>query len=162
MTGINLGQLKQEIVTPTLRAMGAVYASPAAINLLTGTALVESGCAYLRQVGGGPALGLWQMEPVTHNDCWTNWLGYQANARVAAAIGAMVPAGVPDSQYLISNLRYACAMARIKYWRGVPPLPAANDALKMNQYWKSWYNTSGGSGKVDKLHTELFEDAIRA
>jgi len=161
MTGIDLGQLKQEIVTPTLRAMGAVYASPAAINLLTGTALVESGCVYLRQLENGKAYGLWQMETVTHDDCWTNWLDYPANARVALAIKAMLPAGTPDRDHLVWNLRYACAMARIKYWRGVPPLPAAGDAAGLSAYHKKIYNSPLGAADA-AANVALFTRAIAA
>lgn len=50
MTGLNLPQFKAEIVVPTLNAIG--LGGDAAVNLLTGTALVESSLVYLRQVNG--------------------------------------------------------------------------------------------------------------
>jgi len=57
--------LRREIIAPALRHIGMW--SGAAENLLLGTAAVESRMGtYLRQVGGGPALGIWQVEPVTH------------------------------------------------------------------------------------------------
>jgi hypothetical protein len=57
MTGLNIPHLKYDVIESTLVALG--LASTAALNLVTGTALVESGAQYLVQNGGGPALGLW-------------------------------------------------------------------------------------------------------
>lgn len=48
--------------------------SPAAKELLLGTAIVESDLQFRKQHGDGPARGLFQMEPVTHNDIWDNFL----------------------------------------------------------------------------------------
>ena len=42
--------------------------SPSAEELVLGTAIVESGLTYLKQHGDGPALGLWQVEPATHDE----------------------------------------------------------------------------------------------
>ncbi|XQZ98796.1 hypothetical protein ACOZ4Y_02380 [Komagataeibacter rhaeticus] len=63
MNGLDLTQFKLGIVAPALDMIG--LGGAAAINLLTGTALAESGLTYVQQNGGGPALGLWQMEPCT-------------------------------------------------------------------------------------------------
>lgn len=65
--GLDVGQLKHLIVAPALAALG--LGGDSAVNLVTGTALAESRAAYVRQLGGGPALGLWQMGPATHDDC---------------------------------------------------------------------------------------------
>src|SRR5258708_26545125 len=32
---------------------------------------------FRSQLGGGPAVGLFQMEPTTHDDCWTNFLNFR-------------------------------------------------------------------------------------
>ena len=49
----------------------------------SGTAAVESRMGtYLRQIGG-PALGIWQVEPATHLDCWDNWLDYRPVKQLA-------------------------------------------------------------------------------
>jgi hypothetical protein len=46
--------------------------------LLLGTALTESGdMHYLHQLGNGPALGVYQMEPTTHEDIYDNYLKYK-------------------------------------------------------------------------------------
>ncbi|RFD18931.1 hypothetical protein DY926_13985, partial [Komagataeibacter melaceti] len=70
--GLNLSDLKARVIAPTLTLIG--MGGRAAVNLLAGTALAESGCRRLVQDGGGPALGLWQMEPFTHDDIWKTFL----------------------------------------------------------------------------------------
>lgn len=159
MSGLDLSQLKSLIVRPTLSALG--LGSESAVNLLTGTVLAESGGIWLKQVGGGPALGLWQMEPFTHDDCWTNWLRFPAQSKAATVIRGMLGNKEPDASYLVSNLRYACAMARIKYYRATPPLPHATDAAGLSAYWKTHYNTASGAGDAS-ANVALFQKAIAA
>lgn len=146
MSGLNLAQIKNEIVRPTLDYLG--LGGNAAVNLLTGTALAESDTTYLRQIGGGPALGLWQMEPATHDDCWVNFLCFPAQSRLATKLEAMLAPDLPRQQQLITNLRYACAMARIRFYRVREPLPAADDPAGMSQYHKRWYNSPLGAANA--------------
>ena len=47
------------------------------VQLLLGTAAVESYFIYRRQLGGGPAVGLWQMESRTARDIFDNYLRYR-------------------------------------------------------------------------------------
>jgi len=158
-SGIDPKQLKHEIVIPTLTALG--LAQPAAINLLTGTALVESAGVYLRQIGGGPALGLWQMEPATHDDCWVNFLNFPKQAAIRDTIEGMTAEAPSRCLQLIGNLRYACALARIRYYRVPEELPAAEDAVGLSAYHKKHYNTAQGA--ADALTNEaVFARAISA
>ncbi|MXV44376.1 hypothetical protein GS501_04855 [Saccharibacter sp. 17.LH.SD] len=159
MSGLNLSQLKTEIVRPTLKAIGLW--SIAAENLLTGTALVESGGVYLRQLGSGPALGLWQMEPFTHDDCWQNFLNFPAHHSLTDALLAMQSHDDTPVNQLMSNLRYGCAMARVKYLRAPAPLPEATDAAALSAYHKRWYNTENGAADE---HTNIphFLEAIQS
>lgn len=159
-TGLDLSDLKVRVIAPALARIGMDGA--AAVNLLAGTALVESGCRRLVQDGGGPALGLWQMEPFTHDDIWATFL---SDARLSSLRGAVLdlasqwPARVSQ---LPGNLPYACAMARLKYYRAPGPLPAADDAAAQCRYWKSNYNTALGAGAADGPHIALFQRAIEA
>lgn len=154
MTGINLSQLGQYVVQPVLAAMGAPWNSNAARVLLLGTALHESaGGAYLAQSGGGPALGAWQMEPFTHDDCWQNFLNYQP--ALAAAVRQFQVPGAGAAQ-LTYNLAYGCAMARVKYIRAQPPLPAATDANGMAAYYKTFYNSTLGAAVIDPALVSCF------
>ncbi|GBQ91007.1 hypothetical protein [Gluconobacter albidus] len=160
MSGLNLSQVRSLIVRPALQALGLW--SLAAENLLMGTMLVESGGVYLQQAGGGPAVGLWQMEPVTHDDCWENWLCAPGRSRQATALRQMIGYLAPSAALMIWNLKYAAGMARIRYQRVSAPLPAADDAQALCAYWKTHYNTAGGGGAVNDNHIALFQAAIAA
>lgn len=159
--GLDVGQVKKLIIGPVLDALPEKYNSTAACNLLAGTMLVESSGIYLQQLGGGPALGIYQMEPATHDDCWTNFLSFPANAEVAGVISAMLAGLPPKLDQLMSNLFYATAMARIKYWRAPDPLPGYNDAIGLANYHKNFYNTAGGATVISQSKL-LFQDALSA
>ena len=66
----------RELVEKTIREMG-LY-SPEAAELLLGTCAQESAYGkYRKQLGGGPALGIFQCEPATFNDIVDNFLNYK-------------------------------------------------------------------------------------
>jgi hypothetical protein len=65
----------RDLIQRTLQDLG--MHSESAVNLLLGTAAQESQFGtYFRQIGGGPALGVFQMEPDTEIDIWDNYLRY--------------------------------------------------------------------------------------
>lgn len=164
MPGIDTTQLKQFVVIPTLQQMGAGMASMAAINLVVGTALAESNASYLRQVtnaGYGPALGLWQMEPYTHDDCWSNWLRFPSQSRASTAIRAIIGNAPPVADLMIVHLAYACAMCRVKYFRAAPALPRFDDAEGLSQYHKQFYNSALGAADP-VANVAHFREAIRS
>ncbi|MBB2200683.1 hypothetical protein [Gluconacetobacter tumulisoli] len=161
MGGIDPAQLKWRVVAPTLAALPAGLAGDAAVNLLTGTALAESGGAFLAQLGGGPALGLWQMEPATHDDIWRSFLSDARFGEIAARVRRMSCADLPRVQQLVGNLRYGCAMARLAYYRAPDVLPDAGDAAGMSALHKRVYNTARGA--ADPIITiAAFRRAIAA
>ena len=164
MYGLDPGQVKNFTVIPTLTAMGSQFASLAAINLMLGIAMAESQLRYKRQLtnsGYGPARGLPQMEPATHDDCWVNWLNFSPQVQVAHVIRGFIGNLTPDADLMINNDAYAFAMARIKCWRDRGPLPAWNDPVGMSAFHKRVYNTAGGKAdeRANILH---FKAAIAA
>lgn len=115
---------------------------------------------YLAQVGGGPALGLWQMEPATHADIWANFLRYRKDLRrhVISLLAPGVPAlgtgdlgSPPGPMALVLNLSYAAAMCRVHYYRSKAPLPEAGDVPGMAARWKAVYNSEAGAGKPEEF-----------
>jgi hypothetical protein len=131
------------IVRPTLIAVGA--ASDAAEMLLMGTAAQESNLVYTKQIGG-PALGYFQMEPATYDDCWTNYLHFRPD--LAARVRAVRTApGTASADDLVTDHVYAAAMARVRYMRVAAPIPA--DPRLIAAYWKQHYNTPLGAGTVE-------------
>ncbi|WP_051340940.1 hypothetical protein [Azospirillum halopraeferens] len=141
--------LRDDVIIPVLRICAGDdapgFASAAGVELVLGTAAVESRLRALRQIGGGPALGLWQMEPATHEDIWANFLRYRA--KLGERILMLRGECPPKERQLVTNLAYGAAMCRAHYYRRPEPLPAAGDVLAQGFYWKAHYNTHLGAGK---------------
>lgn len=159
-----LSEIKWGLIAPTLEKIG-LY-SDTALNLVTGTGLVESGYRVTIQSGGGPALGWFQMEPATHDDIWRNYLVYRK--ALSQKILSLLPEDFSlhqltphPSSSLLTYPPYAVAMCRVKYLRSSLPLPE-NNAVALCKYWKQVYNTPLGKGKVDDAHISLFQEAIDA
>ena len=133
-----------EVILPALAGLGLDGGSKAASELLLGTAIQESNLHFRRQLGNGPARGLFQMEPATHNDIWTNFLAFQAP--LAAKVRVFLNGDPQSADTLETNDKYAAAMARVHYRRVPPALPPAGDVNAMGAYWKQHYNTPQGHG----------------
>lgn len=144
--------LHDYIIFPTLQQLGGSYQSQAARQLILATSAQESRCGdYLKQMGNGPALGLYQMEPATANDLIDGWL--KPTKRWDTVKQFASQAGM-DQPYLISmvgELFYATAMARMKYFRASGPLPAYNDFEGMWAYYKKWWNSTLGAATKDQF-----------
>lgn len=158
MLGLNLHHLRTLIIRPVLDHI-RLY-SLAAEQLLVGTALQESRAHYLHQLGKGPAVGIFQMEPATHDDIWRNYLAYHHGLATLVRQLELPQWYDDDAREMAGNLYYAAAMARIHYRRVKAALPAAGDALTMARYWKRWYNTPLGRGTVEEALPH-FEAACR-
>lgn len=141
---IDAKQLKLFVIVPTLAQLG-LY-SDAAVNLLLGTCAQESKMGtYLKQLNGS-ALGIYQMEPASHDDIWDNYLKYRGDLA-----GKILAIDSRNTNNLIVNLSYATAMARIQYLRVSEPLPEANDLNGLAHYYKVYYNTAGGAATIDEF-----------
>lgn len=146
---INLQQLQELVINPALSRLD-LY-SEVASNLVLGTAIQESGAGkYIHQVGGGPALGIFQMEPRTEGDLWENFIKFRPT--ISGALKTMLAPGRDRTSQLITNLDYAAAMCRVHYLRARDPLPTdPNDIDALGRYWKKFYNTPLGAGKVEEF-----------
>jgi hypothetical protein len=138
----------QTVIRPACEAIGLW--SPEAGQLILATFIHESHLVERRQIGGGPALGLGQMEPETHDDCYTNYLDFrpQLRAKVLAVAGL---AQKPDAEWLVAHDQYAAAMARVKYLRTDAPLPSINNIPEMANYWSIYYNTRNELAKIQQF-----------
>ena len=146
--------LTNNVIAPVLRRL-QLY-SPAAVELVLGTAMQESKLRWLVQLGGGPGRGLWQMEPATHDDIWKNFLAYQKPladrvTRYKGVWSLSPQLGDPyDVDELVGNLFYACAMCRVHYYRQKEELPEAGNLSGQARYWKKYYNTPLGAGTPEE------------
>ncbi len=140
-------QLRDEIIIPTLMEMGPEFSSYAAVELLLGTAAQESAMGtYIKQLNGGPALGIYQMEPATHDDIWQNYLAYNPNLIVK--VERVCPGGHFKPERMVWDLKYATIMCRLHYYRRPEALPSDHEGFA--DYWKQFYNTELGDGTVDQ------------
>lgn len=150
---INHKHLREYIIRPVLQSLGVH--SQAAEELLILTAAQESRMGYyLHQEGGGPALGIYQMEPATHDDIHDNFLAFKPAMQKAVMVHGS------DAEHMIGNLWYATAMARMHYLRVPKALPAADDVTGLAMYWKQWYNTPKGHGTVIQA-VNAYESLVR-
>lgn len=146
MSGIAPGDLRARVIRPTLIALG--LDALAAEELLLGTAAQESGCGSRLVQMSGPALGVWQMEPATHDDIWASFLAFRPE--LANKLQTFLFTALPKQVQLVGNLYYACAMARVDYFRQAEPLPAPGDLESQAQYYKKHYNSGLGAASVDE------------
>ena len=143
---INVEQFRKYVIQDTLKPVGLW--SPEAEELLIGTAAHESQLGnFIAQVNG-PALGVFQMEPATCNDIFNNFLSFRPALLQTLENAYGIKSRHP--RQLATDLRYACIMARLKYYRVKETLPAANDLEDQARYWKQYYNTPLGAGTVDQ------------
>lgn len=147
MPGIKCNELRYHVIRPTLNAIGLW--SLAAENLLLATCAHESllGC-FLKQ-RGGPALGIYQIEPATHRDVWQNYLNYRPALATKINTTTKDYVSYPNDNELITNLAYTTAIARAIYYRASAPLPLACDIAAQALYWKKHYNTADGKGRTE-------------
>jgi hypothetical protein len=137
-------QLLTYVIRPVLGRMKCGGSS--AENLLLLTAAQESGMGeYIHQLGGGPALGIYQMEPRSEQSV-LQWLEIQVPHIHDTVIGYYHLDGV-DGQ-ACGNLYYATALARAFYLRFPEKLPDADDAEGLARYYKLYYNTPRGAATV--------------
>jgi hypothetical protein len=146
MSGLDVKQLGMQVVRPVLDYLG--MGGPVAEALMLGTAAQESGFRKLHQDGGGPAIGLWQMEPATEADIRKNFLAYRGalNAKVQALTIPLFG----GAEQMAGNLYYACAMARISYYRSPQEIPTTVDLEVLGKLYKLVYNTPGGAATAEE------------
>lgn len=142
--GIDPVEFRLVVIAPALDLLG--LGGDEAEELLLGTALQELKLAHLEQ-HAGPALGVFQMEPATHDDL-VAWLG--SRPQIEARINRLVISGVPRCQQLAGNFYYAAAMARCLYWRVPEGLPRAGDLAAQADFYKRHWNTPEGKATTSE------------
>lgn len=161
----NCSQFKKLIIQPVLHVLD-VY-SQEAEELLIGTCAQESqGGTYLFQnivsknmletfSKGLFAVGIYQMEPKTHDDIWKNFLTphvLQKPNKIATIVEKLKSfcnvADKPSAELMLYNLYYATAMARMHYYRVQEPIPKTLN--EQAAYYKKYYNTPDGAASIEE------------
>lgn len=166
-SGLDPRDLRDLVVRPVLQLLD--LPSPAASEkLLMGTAAQESRFRYLKQLGTGPALGLWQMEPFTFRDLWSRFgpgsrkgIGVILDQLVARPRTSIPISAAELTGQIVWNLRLACAMARVHYYArpfSMPQEPSP-PVEELARIWKEHYNTMMGKGREEEF-VEAYEELV--
>jgi hypothetical protein len=157
---MDVKHFREYIVRPTLKLMDEYIPgmwSDAAENLMVGTALMESDIAYLVQ-HNGPALGVYQIEPATHEDIMGRYI-YESkfSTSLISILDSMLyyideekREDTLANDYLVFDLRYATIVARIKYFMSPIVLPNADNIHALGHYWNDYYNGNPDVGTADQ------------
>ena len=131
--------------------------SPEAEDIVVETCAQESQFGtYLKQLGGGPARGPYQMEQETEEDIWKNLLRYHSGMRDRLrTISGVI---IPSPWQMAVNLAYSTAMCRYKYVMFPGNIPSTVSGRAA--YWKQYYSTPGGSGTTAE-YLENYEKYIK-
>lgn len=139
--------LRELVIRPTLKYLDNW--NPAMENLLVGTAVQESGLGFsLRQ---GKMLGLYHISPATHRAVWDRHLVAfpELASRVRGMAGQHSFLEDPHGE-LLTNLKYATAIAWCVYQRVRQPLPEARDIEGLARFWHRHFR-SRPSGRVTEF-----------
>tara|TARA_R110000868_G_scaffold408935_2_gene693299 strand:+ start:917 stop:1462 length:546 start_codon:yes stop_codon:yes gene_type:complete len=147
----------RDVCAPTIDGLGLHKNQEdfrSGMQLTFGAILHESGGLKLRrQIGGGPGLGLGQIEGATLRDFQKNWLAFRPE--YLGRIDEFADAERTWFDQLTDNDRLAVALTRMLFFRVPEPLPAADDLLGHARYWKQHYNTELGKGTVAKYIADV-------
>jgi hypothetical protein len=116
---------------------------------------------YIKQIGG-PARGIFQLEPETQYDIFVNWLVYRQE--ILNKVNTFSSMGQRYELDSIGSLPFQIVYARIHYLRVPEPLPEIHytrvdpekgdtrriltirSITALARYWKRHYNTNRGKG----------------
>jgi hypothetical protein len=146
--GLNVKQLEEYVVRPALEEIG-MY-SEVAVDLILGTAAQESRFEYLHQLGKGPAVSIYQIEPATYKDYWLNFLKHRPQL-AKHILKVCNLRKVPSADHMLHDLKYATIMCRIHYRRIRAPLPQYGDLDAYAAYYKKFYNTIHGKATEEEF-----------
>ena len=138
--GIYATDLRELIIRPVLQQLNQW--SPAAENLLLGTAAYESQLAFRLQNPNTTNLGLYSISPETHLNVWDNYLITDPDlaSRVRGFASQQQFLKLPHHE-LITNLSYATSIAWMIYRSNRIQLPDEDDIYGLAKCWLHLYNT---------------------
>lgn len=150
--GLDPRQFDRHVIKPTLAGLDpAIPDTDTAYRLVWETIWHESnGLRAIAQYGGGPGLGVAQIEPPTF--AWLNeWLDRPQNARFRNAIQHTTGRVWFGFSFLPVDLALSVAFCRLRYWVVPSPLPNPADGVRSRaHYWGKYYQTTNDPVKIAK------------
>lgn len=138
--GIYAKDLRELVVRPTLLQLNEW--SPAAENLLLGTAAQESQLGFRMQTNHTKGAGLYRISETTHIQVWDQFLvtDPELASRVRGLASQQQFLKFPHCE-LITNLGYATGIAWMVYKRNNIQLPSENDIAGLADCWQRYYDS---------------------
>lgn len=151
-------ELRHMVIRDTLKMLGDW--SPAAENLLVGTAAQESGLGFCLKEKR--LVGIYHISPATHRAIWDKYLVNHPElaSLIRGLAGQHSFLRDPHSE-LVTNLKYATAIAWLIYKRTDVPIPAAGDIPGMARFWHRHFHARA-TGGVDQFIRNYRELVFRA
>ncbi|MBQ0718916.1 MAG: hypothetical protein KBT88_11140 [Gammaproteobacteria bacterium] len=139
-------EFRQLIIRDTLKSIDEW--APAHENLLLGTAAQESGMGL--SLKRGRLLGIYHISPNTHRSVWDKYLLHHPDlaSRVRGLAGQHSFIREPHGE-LISNLKYATAIAWLIYRRADEVLPADDDIAGLARYWHRHFRSKASASVAE-------------
>ena len=150
---INHNHLRLKIIRPVLENQLSIgFNGRQREELLIITAAQESlGGYWLEQINAsglpvGPAQGIYQMEPATHDDLYENFLKFHKLlwGRLTGSESIKW-----DASRLVWDLKYATGCAALQYYRFPEKIP--DDLDGQIDYYKRHWNTAKGAADVAEV-----------
>jgi len=146
--------LRHLVIRDTLKYLGDW--SEAAENLLVGTAIHESGLGFCLK--DNRRLGIYHISPSGHRAVWDHYLVHHPElaSLVRGLAGQHAFLTDPHGE-LLSNLKYATAIAWCIYRKAEEPLPEADDIAGLGRFWHRHFHArpSGYPGDFVRNYRDL-------
>ena len=150
---MKLQQVIDYWIKPALEYFPQNLRTPNRVQFMLGIGLIESGYRAVVQEPVADALGFWQMERETFNDCIDNFLAFSS----PFTQGWFQLRDIHTVAYstLTYDCVFACYMSAIKVYRAPPAIPYLFDLKGMAKYWKQYYNASPNGANIDEAISRM-------
>lgn len=154
---INSYQLREFIIKPSLLAVG-LYTIEDEELLISISAQESADGFYLHQTVGGKnaALGIFQMQPDTHDDIWETTLSKRSDLayKILQVCNYTLK---PKAEVMVYNLWYATIMARVFWLHVNEPTPGLNEPEVRWALYKKYWNTPKGKATHEEFETNYLK-----
>lgn len=151
---MNKKQFTELVIIPTLEKIPKGH-SKEAVKAIQMIVAHESLCGEYLAQENGPALGVIQMEPFTHDQVWKYGDSIQKNAELLKIVTpGLGVRNVPKAERLIYDLRYNVFMARQKLFMAPGSLPSNTNELAayLKKNWNGPGKATAEKYKIDYLN----------
>ncbi len=148
---INSSQLRELVILPALK--GVNLYSPEAEEMLIATCAQETHDGfYLKQMthDKNAALGIYQMQPDTHDWLWNTTLTTDSNLGFKVMTSCKYTLR-PKADVMVYNLLYASVMARVFWLHIKDAFAEVGDTDHLWFLYKKYWNTYGGKATKEEF-----------